>query len=116
MINRGGVKVYPAEVEAVLMQLPAVRETAVVGEASEKFGETVTAFIVADETIPAQVLDGHCRQRLAPYKLPSRYVFLDQLPKKASGKLDKQALVEETLKKTCEQTIYNQADNGSQRK
>ena len=113
VINRGGINVYPAEVEAILMQLPAVRETAVVGEASEKFGETVTAFIAADETIPAQVLDGHCGERLAPYKLPSRYVFLDQLPRKASGKLDKQALVEETLKKTCEQTIYNQADRDS---
>ena len=116
VINRGGVNVYPADVEAILMQLPAVREAAVMGEPSEKFGETVTAFIAADEVITADALNDHCRNLLAPYKIPSRYVFLDQLPKKASGKLDKQALVKETLKETCEQTISNQADNGSQRK
>ena len=113
VINRGGVNVYPAEIEAILMQLPAVRETAVVGEASEKFGQTVTAVIAADEAISTDVLNGHCRQRLAPYKIPSRYVFLQQLPKKASGKLDKQALVKETLKKSCGQTIFNKTDNGS---
>ncbi len=93
VINRGAVNIYPAEIEAVLMQMPAIREAAVVGEPSDKFGETVAAFIVADEAISIETLDAHCRQHLAPYKVPTRYVFLDHLPKKASGKLDKTALL-----------------------
>ena len=92
VINRGGVNIYPTEIEAVLMQLPTVREAAVVGEASEKFGETVTAFIAADKAIADNTLHEHCRKQLAPYKIPSRYVFLDEVPKKSSGKVDKEAL------------------------
>ena len=96
IINRGGINVYPAEIEAVLMKLPAVREAAVVGEPSEKFGETVTAFIVANEGISTASLEQHCKKQLAAYKVPSRYVLLDRLPKKTSGKLDRQVLRQET--------------------
>ena len=96
IINRGGINVYPAEIEAVLMKLPAVREAAVVGEPSEKFGETVTAFIVANESISTASLERHCKKQLAAYKVPSRYVLLDRLPKKTSGKLDRQVLRQET--------------------
>ena len=92
LINRGGVNIYPAEIEAVLMQLPALREVAVVGEPSEKFGESVTAFIAAGEAVSAEALNEHCRKHLAPYKIPSRYVAADRLPKTSSGKLDKKAL------------------------
>ena len=82
IINRGGINVYPAEIEAVLMKLPAVREAAVGGEPSEKFGETVTAFIVANEGISTAALEQHCQKQLPAYKVPSRYVLLDRLPKK----------------------------------
>ena len=92
VINRGGVNVYPAEIEAALAQLPTVREAAVIGEPSEKFGESVTAFIAADKAISSEALSEHCRERLAPYKIPSRYVVVDELPKTSSGKLDKTAL------------------------
>ena len=92
VINRGGVNVYPAEIEAVLAQLPAVREAAVVGERSEKFGESVTAFIAASEALSKSDLDEHCRKQLAPYKIPSRYVVTDELPKTSSDKPDKAAL------------------------
>lgn len=95
VINRGGVNVYPAEVEAVLMQLPAVREAAVVGEPSDKFGESVTAFIAADEAISADALNERCRKCLAPYKIPSRYVIVDELPTTSSGKPDKTALLKQ---------------------
>ena len=94
VINRGGVNVYPAEIEAALMQLPGVREAAVVSEASEKFGEAVIAFIATDAAISPDELNAHCQQQLAAYKIPSRYEFLPDLPKKASGKLDKQALLD----------------------
>ena len=95
VINRGGVNVYPSDVEAVLMQLPAVREAAVIGEPSEKFGESVTAFIATSEAVSKNALDEHCRKQLAPYKIPSRYVVTDELPKTSSGKLDKPVLVEQ---------------------
>ena len=94
VINRGGVNVYPAEIEAVLMQLPAVREAAVAGEPSKKFGETVAAFIATNEAISKDALHEHCQKQLAPYKIPSRYVIADELPKTPSGKLDKAALFE----------------------
>ncbi len=94
VINRGGVNIYPAEIEAVLMQSPAVREVAVVGEASEQYGETVTAFIVTDGAITTNALNEHCQTNLASYKIPSRYVVVDKLPKTTSGKTDKAALSE----------------------
>ncbi len=93
VINRGGVNIYPAEIEAVLVQLPEVREAAVVGEPSKKFGETVTAFITTDKVISDDALNKHCQRGLASYKIPSRYVFLEVLPKKSSGKLDKGELL-----------------------
>ena len=93
VINRGGVNIYPAEIEAVLLQLPGVREAAVVGEPSKKFGETVTAFIAADKVISKDALNRRCQGGLASYKIPSRYVFLEALPKKSSGKLDKGELL-----------------------
>ena len=68
------------------MKFPAVREAAVVGE-------TVTAFIAANEAISKDSLSRHCQRQLASYKIPSRYVFLGNLPKKSSGKLNKVELL-----------------------
>ena len=93
LINRGGVNIYPAEIEAVLAQLAAVREVAVVGAPCEKLGESVVAFIVADEPLSPAGLDEHCRKQLASYKVPSRYIPIDELPRARSGKPDKQALL-----------------------
>ncbi len=93
VINRGGVNIYPAEIEAALMQVPSVREVAVLGEPSKKYGEMVAAFIVCNEPVEEAMLEQHCRDKLAAYKIPSRYLFTDALPKKPSGKLDKAALV-----------------------
>ena len=114
VINRGGVNVYPAEIEAVLVQLPAVREAAVIGAPSEQYGEIVTAFIATGNSLSSTALNEHCKRHLAPYKIPARYVLLDQLPRKTSGKLDKQALVGETPGQTFGQTVYNQTSKGSQ--
>ena len=103
MINRGGVNIYPGEVEAVLMQYPGVAEVAVVGRPSADIGEEVVAFIVlsgpsstrsAGDTTRA-ALDQHCRRHLAPYKVPAWFVVVEALPRKHSGKIDKQALISE---------------------
>ncbi|MEO0996078.1 MAG: class I adenylate-forming enzyme family protein [Pseudomonadota bacterium] len=92
VIIRGGVNVYPAEVEQVLMQHPAVGEAAVVGIADGRRGEQVVAFVVADEAVDDAGLLAHCRANLAPYKVPACLRRLAALPRAASGKVDKKAL------------------------
>ena len=99
VINRAGVNIYPAEIEAILTQLAAVREAVVVGEASAQYGETVTAFIVSNGALSTTALTEHCQQHLAPYKVPSRYIMLDELPKTGLGKLDKAELLKRLVSK-----------------
>jgi acyl-CoA synthetase (AMP-forming)/AMP-acid ligase II len=93
-IVRAGVNVYPAEIERVLREHPSVAEVAVIGEASATHGESPVAFVAVrpGATADAGLLNAHCAERLAPYKRPARYVFLEQLPCAATGKMDKKAL------------------------
>lgn len=95
LIVSGGVNVYPAEVEAVLLAHPAVRDAAVIGVPDEEFGERVAAIVVPEPDAPAElarVLDGHCRQSLAGFKAPRVYHLVRELPREATGKLRKDAL------------------------
>jgi long-chain acyl-CoA synthetase len=95
MVISGGVNIYPREVEDVLVTHPAVREVAVLGLASEKWGEEVAAFVVAASPGTAvEELDGHCRAVLAGFKVPRRYEFVDALPRNAAGKILKRELRE----------------------
>ncbi|MFC8043387.1 AMP-binding protein [Nocardia sp. NPDC057353] len=89
LINAGGFKVVPRDVEDVLYQHPAVREAAVVGVPDEYRGETVRAFVslVPGASATADELIGFCRERMAAYKYPRSVVLLAELPKNASGKL-----------------------------
>ena len=84
LINRGGLKVYPEEVEEVLVATPGVREAAVVGAPDERLGEVPVAF-VAGET--DSDLEAICRQYLVPYKVPVRFEWLDRLPRGETGKV-----------------------------
>ncbi len=90
VIVRGGINVYPAEIEAVLQQHARVSECAVVGRADAQRGETIAAYVVCD--CGTEDLEYHCRERLAPYKIPATFVRLETLPKASSGKIDKGAL------------------------
>ena len=94
MINASGFKVWPRQVEDVLMEHPAVREAAVVGEPDAYRGETVAAYVTLDGVHPADaaVLTAHCRERLAAYKVPRRIIVLDALPKTPTGKIRRAAL------------------------
>ena len=85
MVNRGGLKVFPAEVEEVLQSIPGVRDVAVVGIDDERLGEVPVAAVVGD-TDPAEI-DARCRAHLAPYKVPARFVFVDALPRNEVGKI-----------------------------
>jgi len=90
VIIRGGINIYPPEIEAALQQHPAVRECAVVARDDAERGQLVVACIAGDAS--ADALEAHCRKRLAPYKIPGCFVLLDELPKAPSGKIDKTAL------------------------
>ncbi len=89
MINASGYKVWPREVEDVLAEHPAVRESAVVGVPDEKRGETVKAFVSLrpGQTVTPEELIAHCKQRMAAYKYPRSVVLIDELPKTVTGKI-----------------------------
>jgi acyl-CoA synthetase (AMP-forming)/AMP-acid ligase II len=99
VINRGGEKIFPAEVESVLNQHPQVLESAVVGVPDEYWGERVQAFVVLREgtTCSEEEMVEFCRSRLASYKKPSGVQFLPELPKNAVGKVLKYTLREKVL-------------------
>lgn len=88
MISRGGEKIYPAEVEEVLMRHDAVAEVNVFGVANELYGEVVKAQVVAagDTVLDTTEIAGWCRQHLAKYKVPSEIELVDYIEKNASGK------------------------------
>jgi acyl-CoA synthetase (AMP-forming)/AMP-acid ligase II len=94
-IIRGGENVYPLEVERVLEMHPGVGETAVVGFADRRYGERIAAFVVprADGVTPddAELVEW-CRERLAHFKVPERWIFVDALPRNPAGKLVRRAL------------------------
>lgn len=94
MIISGGENIYPAELENVLAGCSDVQEAAVIGISSEKWGETPLAIIVAAPgTQPtAQSIKAYCREKLASYKVPQLYEFVDALPRNPSGKLLKPSL------------------------
>ncbi|MFL5843533.1 MAG: class I adenylate-forming enzyme family protein [Solirubrobacteraceae bacterium] len=88
-IVTGGENVYPSEVENVLAEHPAVAEAAIVGLPHERWGEAVTAVIVArpGHEVQAAELVAFCREQLAGYKTPKDVRFADALPRTATGKL-----------------------------
>lgn len=94
MINRGGLKVFPGTVEDVLVAADGVREAAVVGVPDERLGEVPWAFVVRmDDSVSEDGLMEWCRERLTPYRIPVRVVFVDQLPRNDVGKVVKRDLV-----------------------
>ena len=96
LIISGGENVYPAEVEAVLREHPAVEEAGVVGVPDAEWGQVVAAVVKTRAgvvLIPDELID-FCRQRLARYKVPTRLRVVDRLPRNATGKLVRRALRE----------------------
>lgn len=92
VIIRGGVNVYPAEIESALQQHRSIDECAVVGLSDEGHGQLAVACIVTGDDVGDGALEAYCRDRLAPYKVPSRFVRFEILPKSSAGKIDKKAL------------------------
>ncbi len=96
IIIRGGSNISPQEVEEVLYLHPAVLEAGVVGAPDKLYGERVVAFVAVrgGQTVDQETLRQFARQRLADYKVPEQIVFLEEMPKGPSGKVQRRALKE----------------------
>jgi fatty-acyl-CoA synthase len=97
VIISGGENVSSVEVEGVLYQHPAVADVGVVAQPDEKWGEVPVAFVVLKdgESATSEMLNEFCRARLAHFKIPKHYEFVDTLPRTATGKLQKFRLREQ---------------------
>jgi len=96
LIISGGYNVYPAEVEAAINQLPGVAESAVVGAPHPDFGESVLALVVprAGASIEPQGVIAALKERIANFKVPKEVIVVDELPRNAMGKVQKNVLRE----------------------
>ena len=94
VIISGGENISSVEVEGVLLRHPGVQEVAVVGLPDERYGETPHAFVVAraGATLTDGDLRAFARENLAHFKVPKRFHFIDELPKTATGKIQKYVL------------------------
>ncbi len=92
MVISGGENVYPAEVEAVLHEHPAVVEAAVVGKPDPTWGEVCVAFVVLREPAEEAEIVAHCRERLARFKVPKEVRFVETLPRSGMNKVLKDEL------------------------
>ncbi len=92
MFISGGENVYPAEVESVLHEHPAVREAAVVGVPDERWGEVGVAFVVLDGEVGDDELRDFCAERLARFKVPREFRRIDALPRSGMSKVVKSEL------------------------
>ena len=96
VIISGGENISSIEVEGVLLRHPAVLEVAVVGVPHEKWGESPNAFIVLNEgkKATAEEMRSFARENMAHFKVPTDFLFVDELPKTATGKIQKYVLRE----------------------
>jgi acyl-CoA synthetase (AMP-forming)/AMP-acid ligase II len=94
MIVTGGFNVFPAEIEAVILELPDILETAVIGVPDPKWGEAILAVCVAKSAnqIDQEQIKTHCRETLGGVKTPKKVVVSECLPRTPNGKIDKKAI------------------------
>jgi malonyl-CoA/methylmalonyl-CoA synthetase len=93
LIISGGFNIYPREIEEFLAEQPEVAQAAVVGEADRLRGEVPVAYVVwRDGEGDAALLEGRCREKLASFKCPRRFVSVEKLPRNALGKVQKHLL------------------------
>jgi len=92
LINRGGEKISPAEVDAVLLEHPCVAEAACFGVADQKYGEEIHAAVVLSRQASEEDIKGFCSERLAPFKVPKAIHIMEAIPRAATGKIQRRAL------------------------
>ena len=94
IINVGGEKVSPIEIELVIKQLDKIQDVGVIGVPDKTFGEIPVAFIVTEFNLETNEILGHCIKTLERYKIPQNFIFVDSIPKNESGKIERNALRE----------------------
>jgi acyl-CoA synthetase (AMP-forming)/AMP-acid ligase II len=94
IIIRGGINISPKEIEEIIAKLPGVREVAVVGVPHPVSGEAVVAAVVSDGALSEKDIRAECARFLAPHKVPARICFAQELPKAATGKIQKHKVKE----------------------
>jgi long-chain acyl-CoA synthetase len=99
LIISGGSNIYPREIEEVLLEHPQVREVSVIGREDPQWGEAVVAYVVGEAA--REELDTLCLSRIARFKRPKDYVFVDALPKNNYGKILKTELRDLDRKRTA---------------
>jgi long-chain acyl-CoA synthetase len=97
MVISGGVNIYPAEVEKVLVTLPAVRDCAVFGVPDQEYGERLVAVVDANGGLDPEAVKSFLRAHIAGYKVPREILFSTELPREDSGKIKKRLLREAFL-------------------
>jgi acyl-CoA synthetase (AMP-forming)/AMP-acid ligase II len=89
LINRGGEKISPREIDEVLLTHSAVAEAVCFGVADPKYGEEVAAAVVLRSDATEEALIAHCRERLASFKAPKKIYVVTQIPRTATGKIQR---------------------------
>src|SRR3954453_19417984 len=92
LINRGGEKIAPLEIDEVMMTHPCVAEAVAFGMPHPTWGEEVAVAVVLKEPQTEAVLIEHCKQRLADFKVPRKVLIVDQIPRTATGKIQRRAV------------------------
>ena len=85
----GGFNCYPAEIENLLLNHPAISEVAIIGTADTRMGEVGHAFIVPGDEVTAEDIVTWARAKMANYKVPRQISFIEELPRNESGKIMK---------------------------
>ena len=94
LINRGGEKISPHEVEDAILAYPGIDEVVAFAMPDAKLGETVGVAVVGSDDVEAEALTAHRAERLAAFKVPSRIVMVDEIPKGPTGKVQRRRLAE----------------------
>ena len=94
MIIRGGENISPIEIEQVLLAHPAVKDAVCFGVSDDKYGELVGAAVTLTAAADAKELIDHCRTQLAPFKVPASIRILDQIPRTATGKVQRRRVAD----------------------
>jgi long-chain acyl-CoA synthetase len=92
MVISGGVNIYPAEIEKVLVSMPKVRDCAVFGIPDSEFGERLVSIVESSEPMEEKSVGEFLRERISGYKVPREILFTDHLPREDSGKIKKRLL------------------------
>jgi acyl-CoA synthetase (AMP-forming)/AMP-acid ligase II len=100
MINRGGEKISPREIDEVLLTHPLIAEAVAFGVPHPMWGEEVEAVVVLREPVPAADLTAYCKERLAEFKRPKQIHITDAIPRTATGKIQRRVVAAAFAPKT----------------